>query len=80
MFNTQGNYTPAKKTHVFTHVYTEQHVEAKKIKRRTSYPDLFIIFDRAATFPVKAKAHEVNTQNTGQRFDACPLHCGSLRR
>lgn len=33
---------------------------------RTSYPDLFIIFDGAPTFPVEAKAHEVNTQNTGQ--------------
>lgn len=44
------------------------------------YPNLFIIFDGASAFPVKAEAHEVNTENAGQGFDTCPLHCGSLRR
>ena len=45
-----------------------------------SYPYLFIIFDGASAFPVEAEAHEVDTENAGQGFDACPLHCGSLCR
>lgn len=46
----------------------------------TLYPNLFIIFDWASAFPVKAEAHEVNTENVGQGFDASPLHCGPLCR
>lgn len=46
--------------------------------RNASYPNLFIIFDGASTFPVEPEAHEVNTENAGQGFDTCPLHCGSL--
>lgn len=46
----------------------------------TSYPDLFIVFDGTSTFPVEAKAHEVDTQNTGQGFNARPFHRGPLCR
>ena len=47
-------------------------------KKKSSYPNLLIIFYGASTFPIKAKAHEVNTEDTGQGFDTCPLHCSPL--
>lgn len=43
------------------------------------YPNLFVIFDGASAFPVEAEAHQVNTENAGEGFDARPLHSGSLR-
>lgn len=46
--------------------------------RNPSHPNLFIVFDGTSTFPVEAETHEMNAEDAGQGFDACPLHCGSL--
>lgn len=50
------------------------------LQNASLYPNLFVIFDGAAAFPVEAEAHQVNAEHAGEGLDACPLNSGSLCR
>lgn len=83
MFSTQGNLhndnvtvnKPKKTQHIFSCV-----VGFVLEISASLYPNLFVVFDGAAAFPVEAEAHQVDTENAGEGFDARPLYSGPLCR